>query len=169
MSTSINMATLDEKKTPQAGLHIDTAVTDTAVPEKTVAISNVTTACPTALDKTPSYSGQTTPRSENVNPFDTDVEAMVTNSSSDKCLRSSVVLTRKNDCQVWPGQDQWKQRAKAAKKQRGCKCMARLSRRNRIAIKVLLVLLVVGAAVAIGFGVSKPLGAPIWGDKNKQN
>ncbi|KAJ6440168.1 homeobox and C2H2 transcription factor [Purpureocillium lavendulum] len=168
MSTAINMATLDEKPTPHAGFHIDTA--NMTVPEKTAALSNATTVCPNSLDKTPSYSGQTTPRSENVNPFDTDVEAMVTNSSSDKCLRSSVVLTRKNDCQVWPGQDQWKQRAKAAKKQRGrgCTCMSRLSRRNRIAVKVMLVILVVGAAVAIGFGVSKPLGAPIWGDKSKQ-
>lgn len=144
-----------------SGLHVDTSV---AVPEKATLCS--TTVSASSLDKSPDHSGHTTPRSETGNPFDTDVEAMVTNSSTDKCTRSSVLLTRKNDCQVWPGKAHWKQRAKASKNQRSCTCMARLDRRTRIAVKVLIVVLVVGLAVGIGFGVSKPLGAPIWGKPN---
>lgn len=192
MSAPIRMATLGEKANPattvtvtttttpttttkttdatamatnKLGLHVDT--TALAVPEK-AALSKATTVCASPLDKSPGGSVQTTPRSENANPFDTDVEAMVTNNSTDKCPRASVVLTRNNDCQVWPGKDHWKQRAKAAKKQRSCTCLARLSRRTRVVLKIALVLLVVGSAVAIGFGVSKPLGAPIWGDQNSR-
>lgn len=111
-------------------------------------------------------SGQTTPHSDRSeeDPFDTDVEALAINSSTDKCHSTSIALHRISDCQVWPGKDDWKKRAKAAKKNRGCTCLSRLDRRTRIAVKIMIVVLVVGLAVAIGFGVSKPLGAPIWGD-----
>ncbi|KJZ71273.1 hypothetical protein HIM_09346 [Hirsutella minnesotensis 3608] len=142
-----------------AGIHIDTTIT----PVEKAALATVT-ACPSPYDRSPCPSGHTSPRSErSANPFDTDVEAMVTNSSTDKCARASIVLNRKDDCQVWPGKDHWKQRAKAAKRERSCTCLARLNRRTRIAVKILIVLLVVGIAVGVGFGVSKPLGAPIWG------
>ncbi|POR31919.1 Uncharacterized protein TPAR_07866 [Tolypocladium paradoxum] len=154
------MVSPDEKTTVTQtnGLRVDTSV---AVPEKATLCNTTVSASP--FDKSPHHSGHTTPRSETGNPFDTDVEAMVTNGSTDKCTRSSVLLTRKNDCQVWPGKDHWKQRAKVSKNQRSCSCMARLNRRTKIAVKVLIVVLVVGLAVGIGFGVSKPLGAPIWG------
>ncbi|PHH62599.1 hypothetical protein CDD81_6833 [Ophiocordyceps australis] len=141
--------------TLQPGLQITTV-------EKTVPKAPTATVNP--YDKSPSQSGPPTPRSDRTaNPFDTDVEAMVTNSSTDKCPRASIVINRRDDCQVWPGKDHWKQRAKAAKRQRSCTCMARLNRRTRVVVKILIVVLVVGLAVAIGFGVSKPLGAPIWG------
>ncbi|KAG5984165.1 hypothetical protein E4U55_005878 [Claviceps digitariae] len=107
--------------------------------------------------------------SESSNPFETDVEAARTHGCSIDKPRSSVVLTRKKDCQVWPDKRDWKLRAKAGKKNRTCACMQRLSRRTRIVVKVLIIVLVVGVAVAVGFGVSKPLGAPIWGVKNSQS
>lgn len=145
---------------PTAGLEVDTTI---ATLEK-AAPSTTVTSCHSPFDRSPSLSGHASPRSERgVNPFETDVEAMVTNCSTDKCPRSSVVLNRRNDCQVWPGKDHWKQRAKAAKRQRSCTWLARLNRHTRIAVKILIVVLVVGLAVGVGFGVSKPLGAPIWG------
>ncbi|KAG6040795.1 hypothetical protein E4U41_007012 [Claviceps citrina] len=116
----------------------------------------------TSLERTPSG---TTARSDDSNPFEADIEAAGAHGSIDK-PRSSVVLNRKKDCQVWPDKQDWKQRAKAGKKNRTCACMQRLSPRMRIVAKVMIIVLVVGVAVAVGFGVSKPLGAPIWGDKN---
>lgn len=89
-----------------------------------------------------------------------DVEAQAPRS-----LRKSITLNH-SDCQVWPGQDHWKRKAKAAKKERSTTCLANLSKRNRIIVKVALGILIIGIAVAVGFGVSKPLGAPIWGDKS---
>ncbi|QPH03787.1 hypothetical protein C2857_000163 [Epichloe festucae Fl1] len=133
--------------------------TNLAVPDPTAKGPSVRVA---SLERTPSG---TTARSDNSNPFETDVEAMMMTASMDK-PRGSVILTRKKDCQVWPDKRDWKQRAKAGKKNRTCAFMQRLSRRNRILVKVLIIVLVVGIAVAVGFGVSKPLGAPIWGDKN---
>jgi predicted transporter len=47
--------------------------------------------------------------------------------------------------------------------------MAHLSKKTRIMVKIAIGLLIVGVAVGVGFGVSKPLGAPIWGDNEKKN
>ncbi|SPO06910.1 uncharacterized protein DNG_09604 [Cephalotrichum gorgonifer] len=108
-----------------------------------------------------------TPLSQNdqgANPFDTDLEAMISSDSRRKSLTA-----KRDDARVWPSKEHWKNKAKEAKKGRGnCACMASLSRRTRIAVKVAIGLLIVGVAVGIGFGISKPLGAPIWGDKSHE-
>ncbi|KAK4142454.1 uncharacterized protein C8A04DRAFT_29903 [Dichotomopilus funicola] len=103
-----------------------------------------------------------TPATARLNPFDTDIEArpVMTHDSSRKSAECTKGGT---DCHVWPGQDHWKRKAKAARKNKhNCTCLAGLSRRNRIAVKILIIVLIVGVAVAVGFGVSKPLGAGIW-------
>jgi hypothetical protein len=103
-------------------------------------------------------------KGQSPNPFDTDLEAMITTDSR----RRSDAVTR-DDCQVWPGKEHWKRKAKEAKRgRRSCACMASLSRRTRIVVKISIALLIVGIAVAVGFGVSKPLGAPIWGDHSNE-
>ena len=95
-------------------------------------------------------------------PYETDIEATTTQQSSDRLKRNSTAGLNTN-CSVWPGQDHWKQKARAAKiNNRSCQCFARLSRRARIAVKIAILLLIVGIAIGVGFGVSKPLGAGIW-------
>ncbi|PHH53326.1 hypothetical protein CFIMG_008227RA00001 [Ceratocystis fimbriata CBS 114723] len=101
-----------------------------------------------------------------VNSFETDVEAMIPNSQTTRGSRKTMNLSTNSDCQVWPGHDHWKRRARAAKKERTCTCLANLSKRNHIIVKVAIGLLIISVAIAVGFGVSKPLGAPIWGDKH---
>lgn len=104
----------------------------------------------------------TTPLSyQQSNPFDTDIEAIIPVTQSDS-RRKSTTMAR-GDCQVWPGREHWKQKAKAAKRARSCACMASLGRRTRIAVKIAIILLIIGVAVGVGFGISKPLGAPVWG------
>lgn len=105
-----------------------------------------------------------------LNPFDTDLEAMVSTRTlpggDDSCGMKSASnsnLKGSADGQVWPGQAHWKKKAKAAKiNNRSCQCLARLSKRNRIIAKVLIGALVIGIAVAVGLGISKSLGAGIW-------
>ena len=132
----------------------------------------LTTPDKASLSKTTTVVDSSTPRhsaSEQLkNPFETDIEAVAshTYSSDGQPRRSSIILNRRNDQQVWPGKNEWKQRAKASKASRTgnwCAPMARMSKRNKIITKVLILLLIVGIAVGVGFGVSKPLGAPIWG------
>ncbi|KPM40820.1 hypothetical protein AK830_g5788 [Neonectria ditissima] len=153
-----------EKLGRPSGASLDTSSASMSIPEK-VALSNVTTICPSPLGG----STTSTPRTQKGNPFDTDVEAMVPATTTDTCGGKVHPLASKTDCQVWPGKEHWKQKAKLAKKQRGwCTWMAKLSPRNRIIAKVLIVFLIVGIAVGVGFGVSKPLHAPIWGDSSNK-
>ncbi|KAI1391256.1 uncharacterized protein F4822DRAFT_179770 [Hypoxylon trugodes] len=151
--------TVDEKSSKPGQLTITTqqllSPTHERSPEASMEIrrnSNVSTPC-----------SASTP-----NGFDTDIEAMVTVRSSDYLNKTTTGATRpKSDCPVWPGQDHWRQKARAAKiNNRSCQCMAHLSHRNRIIIKVLIAFLIVGIAVGVGFGISKPLGAGIWQPKD---
>ncbi|TDZ40094.1 hypothetical protein C8034_v006115 [Colletotrichum sidae] len=117
-------------------------------------------------------SNLSTPRSyRNENPFDTDIEAMITATSSSDPYAMKTITTTKADCPtIWPGKQDWKARAKAAKRDRTkCACMGRMSKKNKIITKIAIGLLVIGIGVGVGFGVSKPLGAPIWGDSSQNN
>ncbi|KAL2152191.1 hypothetical protein VTH82DRAFT_5375 [Thermothelomyces myriococcoides] len=110
----------------------------------------------------PRASDISTPATVLASPFDADIEALPVE-TNDTCRKSIECTKGGADCQVWPGKDHWKRKAKAAKKQRAtCNCLASMSKRNRIIVKVLIIVLIVGIAVAVGFGVSKPLGAGIW-------
>lgn len=120
----------------------------------------------------PRTSDLSTPSSvHHQDPFDTDVEAMITQTTSEGTSnggtgRRSIACRGLGDAQVWPGQAHWKKKAKEQKMKRSCSCLSQLSKRNRLIIRVLIVLLVIGIAVGVGVGISKPLGAPIWGQKN---
>ncbi|KAI1498483.1 hypothetical protein F5X99DRAFT_321975 [Biscogniauxia marginata] len=113
-------------------------------------------------------SSVSTPISAHANGFDTDIEAMMPIKSSDNLNKTSTCGNRsKSDATVWPGQDHWKQKARNAKiNNRSCQYMARLSKRTRIIVKITLVILIIGIAVGVGFGISKPLGAKIWQPEN---
>lgn len=105
-----------------------------------------------------------------LNPFDTDLEAMISSRTldggDDACGMKSVSNSNLKGCaegQVWPGQAHWKKKAKAAKiNKHSCQFLARLSKRNRIIAKVLIGLLVIALGVGVGLGVSRKLGAGIW-------
>lgn len=105
-----------------------------------------------------------------LNPFDTDLEAMVSTrtivATDDACgmkSASNCNLKGSPDGQVWPGQEHWKKKAKAARvNNRSCQPLARMSKRNRIIVRVLIIALVVGIAVGVGLGISRSLHAGIW-------
>ncbi|KAI1414206.1 hypothetical protein F5Y13DRAFT_188301 [Hypoxylon sp. FL1857] len=148
---------MDEKASKSGQLTVSTQLLspDQRSPEASMEIrrnSNVSTPCSASAP----------------NGFDTDIEAMMPVKSSEHLNKTSSGNTRpKSDCAVWPGQEHWRQKARAAKiNNRSCQCMARYSNRTRIIIKVLIALLIVGIAVGVGFGISKPLGAGIWQPKN---
>ncbi|EGO61687.1 hypothetical protein NEUTE1DRAFT_116190 [Neurospora tetrasperma FGSC 2508] len=156
------MASLVEHERNKAGLHLETTTTrlepktsrDTLIPDglSPMAEKNMTLSRPSDVS---------TPYSARANPFESDIEAMVTNETCVK--KSTTTKGATTECQVWPGQDHWKQKAKDAKMNRHtCNCLAQMSKRNRIIVKVMIGLLVIGLAVGVGFGVSKPLGAGIW-------
>ncbi len=155
------MASIDRKVAHGAVLESTSALTPAStvtLPEK-CALSNTTTVYEHNLEAASRSSKESATR---CNPFETDIEAMGIIDS--KVSAATRTATRRTDAQVWPCQDHWKQKAKLAKKARSCTPLANMSPRSRIITKVIIGILIIGIAVAVGFGVSKPLGAPIWGD-----
>lgn len=131
-----------------------------------------------AVSPVPSVAGRpsnvSTPTTQlDSNPFDHDLEAMISTrtltGSGDDCGMKSTSHGNLKGCeegQVWPGQAHWKKKAKAAKvNKHSCQVLARLSKRNRIMVKVLIGLLVIALGVGVGLGISRKLGASIWSPK----
>ncbi|KAK8101580.1 uncharacterized protein PG998_007006 [Apiospora kogelbergensis] len=118
----------------------------------------------TSMDLGRNSSVSTPSTAHHLNPFDADIEAARSSDNLNLNRKSiSAQPSHNQDCSVWPGQDHWKRKAKAAKREnRMCNCLAHLSRRNRIIVKLLIALLIIGIAVGVGVGISKPLGADIW-------
>lgn len=160
---------LDEKSKPaRAGFtRLDSTQTNTslvAVPEK-AALSNTTICGP--MEATPRTSQESSTKGT---PFGHDLEAGIETHNSHELINTTTRTQTKQqgDCQVWPNKEHWKRKAKLAKaKNRNCNLMSKMSRRNRIITKIIIMFFIIGIAVAIGFGISKPLGAPIWGDKTR--
>ncbi|KAH6850598.1 hypothetical protein B0I37DRAFT_117287 [Chaetomium sp. MPI-CAGE-AT-0009] len=150
------------------GLTVETATT----PLKHKSSQETLQPFPTLEEKDtpcPRRSDISTPATARANPFEADIEAMQV-ITQDSSRRSAECTKGGTDCHAWPGQDHWKQKAKAARRNKhSCNCLASMSKRNRITVKILIILLIVGIAVAVGFGVSKPLGAGIWRSETQNN
>jgi hypothetical protein len=103
---------------PASGIPVDTNV---AVPEK--AALNVFAS---PVDTMGRSSADSSPNSvKSGNPFDTDIEAMVTTDSLQNCVTKTTTNMKSNKpCTVWPGKEHWQKRDKAAKMNRSCKLMA---------------------------------------------
>jgi len=128
-----------------------------------------------------SLEAQKTESKQNINvissAYDTDVEACLTEQKTQaSCSKSGLLRTKTSkelDCTVWPGQKAMKQKKKAMRRERGkhniCGCMAGMNKKTQIWIKVLIALLVVGAATGIGIGVSKAVGGGVWKNSSTSN
>ncbi|KAK6848912.1 hypothetical protein PG995_012745 [Apiospora arundinis] len=136
------------------------------VSETTTLGANEKDVVETSMELGRNSSVSTPSTAHHLNPFDTDIEAARSSDNLNlnrKSISAQPSHQTNQDCSVWPGQDHWKRKAKAAKREnRMCNCLAHLSRRNRIIVKLLIAMLVIGAAVGVGVGISKPLGADIW-------
>ena len=163
------MASLDEKaaeppQQPQQ-LHLKTPrVTEKVSHDTFTSDAYTPTAEKTSADVRRN-SDASSPVSNHLNPFDTDIEAIISPAvtTSESCGRRPTHGPRGGtDCHVWPGQSHWKRKHKAAKMKRSCRCLSHLSKRNRLIVKILIVVLIVAIAIGVGFGISKPLGASIW-------
>jgi hypothetical protein len=74
----------------------------------------------------------------------------------------------RKDCSVWPGKHTLMARKRQAKKRGMCNPMASLTKQQKLFAKILIALLVVAAAVGIGVGISRAVGAGVWKNNNEQ-
>jgi len=124
---------------------------------------------------------QKTESKQNINflstPYDTDVEAGLTPEKSQaSCSKVKLTMTCSGDDadrSMWPGEREMKIKKKAMRKAKSkhsvCGCLAGMNKKTRIWIKVLIALIVVGAAIGIGIGISKAVGGGIWQNGNTSN
>lgn len=139
---------------------------------KSVASAETLAVSPTAsiagLERPSNVSTPATQR--DLNPFDHDLEAMVSSrtltGTGDDCGMKSTSNSNLKGCaegQVWPGKAHWKQRSKAAKvNKHSCHTLAKLSKRNRIIAKLFIGVLIIALGVGVGLGISRKLGAGVW-------
>ncbi|KAB5516945.1 hypothetical protein GE09DRAFT_1066584 [Coniochaeta sp. 2T2.1] len=155
------MASLSNEKGNALGLTVQSRTLSDKASQETLSSDIMASA-----EKTPARLSDVS-TTHHANPFDTDIEAIMTTTNTENRNLSAQTTRGGPDCQVWPGQDHWRRKAKMAKKQRrNCNCLSHLSKRNRIIVKILIGLLVIGIAVGVGLGISKKLGAPIWHPNN---
>ncbi|KAF2099184.1 hypothetical protein NA57DRAFT_56799 [Rhizodiscina lignyota] len=101
-----------------------------------------------------------------------DVEAQLpplSQQSTPAGQKPSVEVTK--ECQMWPSQKTLKaQRQEAKKKERMCKmcnCWGRLNKKQKILVQIVIALLVCGAAVGLGVGISKAVGGGVWASQGQ--
>lgn len=162
------MSTPNEK----TGLSL-TTVTPVSTENKSIASADTLTVSPagsiTDVDRPSNVSTPATAAPDR-NPFDHDLEAMISTRTltggDDSCGMKSVSKSNLKGCeegQVWPGQAHWKKKTKARKvNKHSCQLLAKLSKRNRIIVKVLIGLLVIALGVGVGLGISRKLGVGVW-------
>ena len=103
----------------------------------------------------PLYRSNPSDSKQNINVYDTDVEACLTPQKTTARSGNAALLKSRAgenmECTMWPGQKTMMKKKKAMKRDRMlCRCMAGLDRSTRIWIKVLIALFVLGIAVGVG-------------------
>ena len=120
---------------------------------------------PTTLSlQEPPISKQNTKMSDSTKVYDSDLEAAWTESKANM-LDSAITKTKTKDCTVWPGQKALKDAKRAEKMNRRGECwnpMRGMDAKKKFWLKVLIAMVLVGAAVGIGLGISRAVGAGIW-------
>ncbi|MCJ1288824.1 hypothetical protein MMC34_000354 [Xylographa carneopallida] len=72
------------------------------------------------------------------------------------------------ECSVWPRHHQLVRKNKALKQSRGCSPLSKLSKKQKLLVKILIALFIVGAVTAIAVGVSKAVNAGVYKSNSQQ-
>lgn len=97
----------------------------------------------------------------NIAVYQHDVE------SGSRIAQSTDMPRSRKDCTVWPGSTQKK--SLCCQQGRRWNLLKNLSRRDKLLVKTVIALLVVGAAVGLGIGIAKATGTGIWRSDNSQS
>ena len=97
-----------------------------------------------------------------INVYEADLEAGHSRKSLDPSRRSK-------ECSMKGGRDALKKKSSLLMRDRsGWNPMRKLNKRQKLWAKLLIALLIVGAAVGLGIGISKAVGGGVWKSANDQ-
>jgi len=96
-----------------------------------------------------------------VQVYETDLEAAQSRKSLDP-------LRKTKECSVRPGRRTLKEKSLLTCDGKRWNPMRKLNKRQKLWAKILIALVIVGAAVGIGVGISKAVGGGVWKSANEQ-
>ncbi|KAL9122392.1 MAG: hypothetical protein Q9187_001058 [Circinaria calcarea] len=100
----------------------------------------------------------------NIQIYEKDLEA----GSTPHIRQSSEPPRSVKECTVWPGRHQLLEKSHEMERSKGCSPLRRLNKKQKTWVKILIAMMIVGAAVGIGVGVSKAVGAGVWKNINSR-
>ena len=98
----------------------------------------------------------------NFKMYEQDLEA------GSRIVVSSDIPRTTKECTVWPGKHQLMEKRMKMEKSRGCNPMRTLSKKQKLWMKVLIAMIIVGAAIGLGIGISKATGSGVFKTTNSQ-
>jgi hypothetical protein len=97
------------------------------------------------------------------NSFDPSLTTTRTSNSAYNTPKKSAAYVS-----VWPACEEVRQRNKWARRQRDCRLFRKLTRKQKMIVKIFLAILVIGLAVAIGCAISYKTGGLVWKSATQQ-
>ncbi|KAJ8109577.1 hypothetical protein OPT61_g7363 [Boeremia exigua] len=151
-----------------------TATADAAAKEMGIDSSNPYSAFYKHPDARRSLDNVSAPQSKThleINTFERDLEAgaplsAATTQQLPKCSVDGRVREVK-ECTMWPSRQAVLEKRKVHKRQKGCNLFQGLSTKQRLWIKIIIGLLVIGAAVGLGVGISRAVGGGVWAGEGR--
>ncbi|KAJ4380034.1 hypothetical protein N0V86_004341 [Didymella sp. IMI 355093] len=153
---------------------MSTATADAAAKEMAVDSSNPYSAFYKHPDARRSFDNVSAPQSKThleVNTFERDLETGVPLSAAttQQLPKNSVDgrVREVKECTMWPSRQAVLDKRKDHKRKKGCNLFQGLTSKQRLWIKVIIALLVIGAAVGLGVGISRAVGGGVWAGDGK--
>lgn len=148
---------------------MSTATADAAAKEMAVDSSNPYSAFYNHPDARRSLDNGSAPQSKThleVNTFERDLEAGVPLSAATTQQLSKVSMDGRvrevKECTMWPSRQAVLEKRKDHKRKKGCNLFQGLNSKQKLYAKIIIALLVVGAAVGLGVGISRAVGGGVW-------
>ncbi|KZM23150.1 hypothetical protein ST47_g5734 [Ascochyta rabiei] len=151
-----------------------TATAEAAKKEMAIDSSNPYSAFYNHPDARRSLDNLSAPQSKTlleINPYERDLEAGLPLSAATTQQLPKVSVDGRvkevKECTMWPSRQAVLDKRKDHKRKKGCNLFQSLTSKQRLWVKIIIALLVVGAAVGLGVGISRAVGGGVWAGDGK--
>ncbi|KAH6612516.1 hypothetical protein C7974DRAFT_79725 [Boeremia exigua] len=151
-----------------------TATADATAKEMDIDSSNPYSAFYKHPDARRSLDNASAPQSKvhlDINTFERDLEAGAPLSAATTQQLPKVSVDGRvrevKECTMWPSRQAVLEKRKDHKRKKGCNLFQGLTSKQRLWIKIIIALLVIGAAVGLGVGISRAVGGGVWAGDGK--
>jgi hypothetical protein len=106
-----------------------------------------------------------------INTYERDLESGVPLSAAttQQLAKTSVDgrVKEVKECTMWPSRQAVLDKRRQHKRRKGCNLFKGLTSKQRLWIKIIIAMLVVGAAVGLGVGISRAVGGGVWAGEGR--